>query len=221
MKIHHRLLALLAGLSLMAAVSAPAHANGSFAATFGNAQGLPGSVVHPTITLPIDGFNFDSLQFDLSYDLSALSFLPAQTTVLYNGVSRNLTALPNYGAVTLAVSGNQLTQRFASLDFQGEAISGPMVLTTAFQILAAAPGAAHSVLVEGTVSSGPTLDLEEPAFAGAMLVSAVPEPEIWLLWISGLALVAARGKRTAARRLRATATGTNKVAAVPPMVPIT
>lgn len=201
MKIHHRLLALLAGLSIMAAVAAPAQANGSFAAAFGSAQGLAGSIVHPTISLPIDGFDFDSMQFELGYDPNALAFLPGQTSLFYNGSSRSLTSMTNYTAGVASVAGNQLSQVFGFFALTGEPVTGPLLLTTAFQILAPAPLGTLPIQVSGTVSTDPNTIFGEAEFAGAMAVTvtAVPEPEIWLLLISGFAWVAARSRRTAAR----------------------
>lgn len=161
--------------------------------TAGDVSGLPGSVVNPTVSFPVNGFVFDSLTLVLGYDNTVMTFLPASSTVTYNGNTIGFQALPNYVVGTKQTEFGVWTERYGSFASPNPTppITGTMLLTGAFQIMPGAVAGSYPIQVSGLISSGPS-PFEEPEFNHAVSVSVVPEPEVWLLWISGIGLLAAR-----------------------------
>jgi len=165
--------------------------------TVGDVSGLSGSVVHPTVSFPVNGFVFDSLTLALGYDNSVLTFLPASSTVTYNGITIGFESLPNLVVGTKQAEFGVWTERYGSFAdpfLTPPAITGTLLLTGAFQIMPRAAAGSYPIQATGFISTGP-FPLEEPEFSHAVTVSVVPEPEIWLLWISGIGLLAARSAR--------------------------
>ncbi len=192
--IHGKVLATIAGVLLALSGQNAASAD-SIDLTVQGAAGLPGSVVHPTVTFPLDGFTFDSLTLTLTYDASVLSFQPGASTVSYNGQTSPFNGLPNFFAgPPQSVGGGQSQTTFVSYTLSGPTIEGPLVWTGAFELLPAIdPRSVHQVTISGLVSTGQLV--EEPAFSAQFAIAAVPEPETWLLWIGGLGLLAAGVRR--------------------------
>lgn len=201
MKTSRTVLAAIAGLCLFATAAQAVVAPGEIELTIKNASGVPGSVVFPTISFPMDGFEFDALTLELTYDPSALAFQPDASTVTFNGASQAFTSLPGYLAGPAVSDGNLQRTIYSTISVSGVPVTGPLVLTGSFQILGGAVPGQHLVAISGSVSTDPVF--EEVAFSNQLSVTAVPEPETWLLWIGGIGMLAARATR---RRRAETAT---------------
>lgn len=160
-----------------------------------DATGLPGTIVHPTFSLDISGFSFDSLTLKLVYPTS-LMLLPGASTVSFAAspapFDGPLNTLPGYGTGRFAQAGfwhDDIT----AFSLVGLPVTGPLLLTGAFQIDPAASPGNYSIAVSGFVSTGPLV--EEPAFMGMATVAVVPEPETWLLWLGGIGMLLTRATR--------------------------
>lgn len=200
MVLRKHLLAGLAGLWLTLAGPALAVATPpSLGLVTTNASGLPGAIVYPTFSLDISGFTFDSLTLELVYPTS-LTLLPGQSTVSFAAsptpFGGPLNTLAGYADGRVEQSG-YWHDNIVSLDVVGLQVSGPLLLTGAFQIGPAASPGNYQIVVSGLISTGP--EIEEPEFHGAATVTVVPEPETWLLWISGIGMLLARAARRRAR----------------------
>ncbi len=165
--------------------------------TIFNASGPPGSIVSPTVAFDIDGFSFDSFTLDLSFDPTVLSFLPDASTLTYQNQTIAFTALPGFNipsGFTDVGGDGQWHQRYAFSTLNPVTVSGSLVLAGAFKIAAAAPAGPYPITVTGSASTGP--GFEEPSFSGIATISAVPEPETWLLLLGGLGLIGLRRSRS-------------------------
>lgn len=161
-------------------------------------SGLPGSIVHPTLTLDITGFNLDVLDLDLAFDSAALSFLPSASTVTYNGHTVAFTDLPGFSPGVPGIGGDGLWhERYVSFSLFAVPVSGPLVLTGAFKIADAAMPGAYQIVASGYVTTDPVYEQRDFSGIAPLHVSAVPEPETWLLWLGGIGLLAARRTRRA------------------------
>lgn len=156
--------------------------------TITDASGLPGSIVTPTIGFDVGSLVFKSLDLTFSYKASALTFRPLDSTVLYDGSSHPLNSLPTYALHAQPVVNDVATVTLSSFDLTGIPTTGPFILTAAFGINSLAPAGPYSVSVTGFVAEVPVW--EEQSFSGLVTVTAVPEPEAWLLMLGGLGLVA-------------------------------
>ncbi len=161
--------------------------------------GAPGDVVHSTLVLNISGFDFDSFTLDLAYDPQVMTFLTAASTVAFNGVTIPFAALPNFSPPTGSFDGvGDWHAYFSSFSLNPVPVIGNLVLTGVFQI--AGPGAGSPIpgdyLVRASGSVTTDLVYEERYFNAQTLVTVVPEPESWLLWLGGVGLVALRLARS-------------------------
>ena len=156
--------------------------------TITNAAGAPGSFVSPTVSFDIGGFLYDSLKLDFSYQASALTFKPLLSTVSYNNASRPFTDLPAYLQGPASVVGDVATISISSFDGVGFPMNTPLLLTAMFQLNNAALAGPYEIAISGSVSTDP--EFEERSFSGLATVTAVPEPELWMLMLGGLGLVA-------------------------------
>jgi hypothetical protein len=188
MSLRNKLIAAIAGLCMGISGSAFADVPPPVNLTVTNAAGAPGSMVSPTISIDMAGFLYEAFDLTLSYQASALTFQPQLSTVSYNQTSGLFTGLPFYLPGIASVTGGVASVSFSSFAATGFAVNTPLLLTAVFQINNAAPVAPYDILISGSVSTDPVF--EERSFSGVATVTAVPEPEIWLLMLGGLALVA-------------------------------
>lgn len=179
MLIHKRLWALAAGLLM--GTSALALAPPPIPVTATPATGMAGSMVMPAFSLDIDGFDFESFDLTLTYSGAVLSFDLGSSKVTYNGQQRAWENLPGFFS-----NGNF----FSSFDPIAASITGPLLLQPAFQILGSAPLADTTVTIAGSVGSEPLIGERYFDSSTTITVSAIPEPEMWLLWLAGAGLVA-------------------------------
>jgi hypothetical protein len=158
-----------------------------------NVSGLPGEFVYPSLSLDINGFDFDSFTLDMVFDQTALSFLAGSSTVAFNGGTLALTSLPNYVA-TAAIDPDDGAWhvRISSFSLTSTPVIGSLVLNGAFKIANNAPVGSYDVAVSGLVSTGPVSGCEECSIVGAINVAVVPEPETWAFMLSGLSFLAWR-----------------------------
>lgn len=189
MSLRTRLLAAVAGLCMgfsgaAFAVAGPPPVD----LTITNASGLPGSLVSPTISFDIGGFLYEAFDLSFSYKASALTFKPLLSTVSFNSATGPLTGLPAYFSPVASVVGDVATVSVSSFSLLGIPMNSPLLLTAVFEIKPAAPAGPYGVSATGFVSTDPMG--EERTFSGIATVTAVPEPEIWLLMLGGLGLVA-------------------------------
>lgn len=185
-------LAAIAGLCLFATSAQAVLAPAEIQLTVSDATGLPGSIVFPTISFPINGFEFDSLTLTLTYDASVLAFQAGASTVTLNGASQALTSLPNYFAGAPTTVGGLQQTVYSAFSVNSVPVTGALVLTGSFQILGGAASGLYPVVFSGSVSTGPGPAFDEPDFSSQLSVAVVPEPETWLLWIGGIGMLATR-----------------------------
>lgn len=195
-----------------------------------DAAAAPGSFAYPTFTMffadtapPISTapYLLTTLNFDLSYDGAALTFNPERSSLSYNGVTvGGISGGGINGALgqlavdsaTVCASGGCSSSALGMFTIAWYSISGsatlntPLVLTAAFEVLPGATSAAVSLvgtggfnLNQGTASNGASLILDTIVPVTAT-VSAVPEPEGWLMMLAGIALIATLGRRRLAAR---------------------
>ncbi len=190
MSLRTRLIAAVAGLCMgfsgaAFAVAGPPPVD----LTITNASGLPGSLVSPMISFDIDGFVYTSFNLTFSYKDSALTFLPGASTVSYNSTSGPfLSSLPAVTTGPKLVANDVATVTFGSLTLDTFPVNTPLLLTAVFQFKNAVPAGPYDISFSGTVSED--LVYEERGFSGLATVTAVPEPEVWMLLLGGLGLLA-------------------------------
>ncbi len=192
MNLRNKLIAAIAGLcmgfsgAVLAAIEPPPPVN----LTITNASGAPGSLVSPTISLDIGGFLYEAFDLTFSYQASALTFLPGSSSVSYNATQNPFEALPTYFAGVASVTGDVATVSFGSFTTPGSSftMNTPLLLTAVFQINNAALAGPYDISISGSVSTDPVF--EERSFSGLATVTAVPEPEVWLLMLGGFGLMA-------------------------------
>lgn len=178
---------------------------GLCAAAFASAQPLPvtttpaagvaGSTVKPAFSLDVNGFLFESLDLTLHFSDPMVSFDLASSTAQVNGQTLAWTALPGYFGIGPVVSGDVGSFQLSAFTIAPMTLTGPLVLRPAFQIRNTAPLGDTPITISGSFGTDP-LNVERYFDSSATLtVSAVPEPELWLLWLGGLGLLAWRRTR--------------------------
>jgi hypothetical protein len=188
MDLRNKLIATIAGLCMGFSGMAIANVAPPVNLTITNAASTPGSLVSPTISFDIGGFLYEAFDLTFSYQASALTFKPQLSSVSYNGVPGPFTGLPAYLPGVASVTGDVATVSFSSFAAVGFTVNTPLLLTAVFQINNAALAAPYDISISGSVSTDP--DFEERSFSGLATVTAVPEPEVWMLMLGGLGLVA-------------------------------
>ena len=161
--------------------------------TSSSVAGLAGSIVKPSFSLDVDGFAFESFDLTLSFSNPLLSFDLESSRVHYNGDTMPWTALPGYSTPGPRVTGDVGSFQLSALTIEPPTFSGVLVLQPAFRIRDTAPLGNTTVSITGSVGSDRALG--ERYYDSSATVSAVPEPEIWLLWLGGLGLLAWKRKR--------------------------
>lgn len=169
---------------------------------------VPGKA-SPTLTFAfVEPYGFTSLFLQIDYDQSKLSFDNLLSSAVFHP-----TALPAFtldDLVTLSggdfsydsdasVAGSYtLTAFFATQSYVLPAGSS-LVLTGVFDLVGLPMGQSTQVDMSGVLTST-VADIEPTAvnnFAVSAAVTAVPEPETWLMLLGGLGVLASRMRRRA------------------------
>lgn len=191
MQIHKKFWAAVFGLLIGLSGAASA---ADIPVTVTPAAGLAGSTVKPSFSLDVNGFAFASFDLSLTFTDPLLSFDLDSSTVSYNGQSRLLADLPAFFS-SASVNGDLHTILFSAFAAEPETLTGPLVLRPAFLIRNGAPLGNTSVTVSGSIGEQPLVGERDFNSSATITVSAVPEPEIWLLWLGGVGLLAWRRSR--------------------------
>ena len=192
MQIHKKFWAAVFGLLIGLSGAASA---ADIPVTVTPAAGLAGSTVKPSFSLDVNGFAFASFDLSLTFTDPLLSFDLDSSTVNYNGQSRLLADLPAFFS-SASVNGDLHTILFSAFAAEPETLTGPLVLRPAFLIRNGAPLGNTSVTVSGSIGEQPLVGERDFNSSATITVSAVPEPEIWLLWLGGVGLLAWRRSRS-------------------------
>ncbi len=155
------------------------------------ATGMAGSTVKPSFSFDVNGFDFEAFDLTLTFTDPVLSFDLGSSTASYNG---NTMPWANLLAVFLpsgpSAIGDVGTFQFSAFSLAPESITGALVLQPAFQIRNGAPLGNTTVTVSGSIGSEPLVGERYFSSDATITVSAVPEPELWLLWLGGIGLLA-------------------------------
>jgi hypothetical protein len=187
------------------------------------ASALRGAPASPTFTVNFgtasSPYDLVALNFDLTYDSAVLTFNPDASTITYNGASTvgintvlNQLA-PDSGSVC---AGNSCSSSVPGIFTVGwftlgsVALNAPVTLTAAFIVSpGAAIGSSSTVSLTGTSGANVPVSTDFPfgvrddnyLASAAITVTAVPEPEGWLMLLAGLGLIATLGRRRLSARL--------------------
>ncbi len=174
----------------------------------GDASVVPGSGAQamPTVTFAFSSpYEFTTLLLNVDYDSNLMTFNAAQSTLSVGGnelplqqVLVALSANPNFSySPNDAVGSYTLTAGYAFPDYY-PLTAGSMVLKGVFDLKPSfLAGMYTDVAVYGTITSR-AADVDPfpiDNFSVVPRVTAVPEPETWLMLLGGLGLVAALGRR--------------------------
>lgn len=191
---------------LTLAVSASFLSQGGYAATgisTMDASGRPSSSATPSFTLDFGASQaLNNISFSWEYDADHLSFNKGLSTVDYGGQTRSLSSFidflkqefggsPQYFSTEAGSVG--ATNKIFDYTLFADApinVSGPMVFNLAFDL-----GGTTAIGQDLTVKIAGNLvdpDWNEFPYEGQAVIHAVPEPEVWLLWLGGLGLLAWR-----------------------------
>jgi hypothetical protein len=190
-KICSALWALAGGLCLAFSSAAFAAAPPMIPVTVTPASGNPGSMVQPVFSFDVTGFEFESFDLVLSYSAPLLSLDLGNSSVTVNGVTGSWANILPF-ATTTSGSGTYEVHAFA---VSPTVLTGPIVLRPAFTIGNAAPLGPTQVQIAGSIGSEPAIGERYFDNTGTVTVTAVPEPEIWLMWLGGIGLLAWRRAR--------------------------
>ena len=192
MQIHKKFWAAVFGLLIGLSGAASA---ADIPVTVTPASGQVGSTVKPSFSLPVSGIAYDTLDLTLTFPDALLSFDLGSSTAHYNGLSTLWSSLPGFYTPPPGTSPAG-TFRFGTVTLSSVSIVGPLVLKPAFQVRPGAPLGDTTVTVSGSISTDPVFEELYFDSSATITVSAVPEPEIWLLWLGGVGLLAWRRSRS-------------------------
>jgi len=197
MQIRKTVLAAVAGLwiGLSGAAIAAMAPPPPITVTVTQASGVAGSTVKPTFSFDVNGFLFESIDLRMTFTDPLLTFDLASSTVSYNGGSSAWTSLPNFNKAGPSVLGDVAWFSFSSFAAMPEPFTGALVLRPAFTIRNGAPLGATAVTVAGSIGTDAVFEERSFDHSVAVTVSAVPEPELWLLWLGGIGLLAWKRSR--------------------------
>jgi hypothetical protein len=185
--------------------------------TPGNASAIVGSTVQPTFNIGFaSGYDLIGLDFTLTYS-NALSFSKLELTlpstagavgVVVN--SGDLTGIPpvfsgsagdfSYsGSLTVPISGSSELTFSGFPSSSSVVLSGPVLLKATF--LTSTIGQSAVALAGTSAPNTPPFDTLDTFSSSALVtVSAVPEPEAWLMLLAGLGMLATLGRRRSVAR---------------------
>jgi len=185
---------LAAGLLGMAALSAHALVT----VNVGAASAQPGTDVDliSTIDATPDSL-FDSIFLAAYYDANALTLNSISLTI--DGQPFSAAALLPYGQVNIDPTQGAYAFSFrAQIDFNTPlppvALSGHAVLTMNFHVDSAVPVNTDQTVLTQFNSTGANADLNQ---VSVTTISAVPEPDSWMLTLAGLPLLVGLARRRA------------------------
>lgn len=177
----------------------------------------PGGTALTSFTIEFAGnYEFIGLGMTMSYDPALLTFNLGQSTVSLFGTTHTLPAFLNQLAMLQATPGSGFEvyagepspgNLFLDAGFTSPTgsttLSGQIVVTTAFDLSPAfAVGSQTTVTIGHLEFADVNLGfstLASTELPVEMTVSAVPEPESWLMLLAGMGLLGAVAKRRAAR----------------------
>ena len=209
--------ALLAGaLSLAGGVAHAATAPDVGVEGATNGSAAPGGTAFTSFTIGFAGtYQFNEAAATITYDPALLTFNPFQSRVSVLGVDRSLPAfltllsqmqnLPGSDFVAYGGESPAGTLFFGTgFTLQGSMpLNGNIIVTTAFDLASTmAVGSVSEVAVTQLAMSDLNtgmVSLASPQMPVLMTVTAVPEPETWLMLLAGMGLLGAVAKRRAAR----------------------
>ncbi len=160
--------------------------------------GAPGGQVTATWNFDIgDNYPFNGANFSMEYDPASMGFLAEGSKVTVNGTEYGfldvLADLTNLGGDMTSNVSSGMVAFSVYLPVFPELVSipvtGPVTLSATFELASTFTGPAV-IYFDGAVGGE-----EESLFNGSIQVTAVPEPETWLMWLGGLGLLAARYAR--------------------------
>lgn len=172
--------------------------------------------VQPTFNIGFaSGYDLIGLDFTLSYS-NALSFSKLEFTLPSNVggpvsflvTSGDLSGIPpsfngnvgdfGYGVSVTAPDAASSALTFSGFPLSSVTLSGPVLLKATF--LTSTIGQSAILLAGSSSSNFAPLDPDTFSSSALVTVSAVPEPEAWLMLLGGLGMIAALGRRRQAAR---------------------
>lgn len=161
-------------------------------------SGVPGGQIEATLSFDIGaGYPFNGANFWMEYDPTSMGFLAEGSKVTVNGTEYGfLDVLADLSSLSADMTSNVSPGMVAFSiylpvfpELVSIPVTGPVTLSAAFELSSAFAGPAF-IDFGGAVGGE-----EESLFSGSIQVTAVPEPETWLMWLGGLGLLAARYTR--------------------------
>lgn len=179
---------LAAGLGLSAGSQATVGVSSS------GAVGMPNDLVFATMNFDIGtDYPFTSFDIAVDYEPQKLSFDEGMSTV---NVGANTYGLSAFLSLLAANSdyflvnpdpGNGMFS-LSAFALTPVNVTGPVEIKVALRLAQDFTLGASVVNYYGSISG----DLDEDLISGNFSVSAVPEPQVWMLWLGGLGLLAMR-----------------------------
>lgn len=181
-----------------------------------NGSAAPGGTAFTSFTIGFAGtYEFIGAAATITYDPALLTFNPLQSRVSVLGVERSLPAFLTLLSQMEGAQGSDFqayggdspagTLFFgAGFTLQGSMpLNGNIIVTTAFDLapsfgLGSVSEVAVTQLAMADLNSG-IVPLASPEIPVLMTVTAVPEPETWLMLLAGMGLLGAVARRRAAR----------------------
>jgi len=211
--------ALLAGAFMLAGGLAQASAQPDVAVPPGAIRGgtaSPGGTAITSFTISFTGnYEFIGMDTTVSYNPDLLTFNPLQSSVSILGQSYSLPEFFDQLSALSSIPGSDFTavggESMLGVLFFGAGfavtgsttLTGEIVVNTAFDLSSTfAVGTSSQVKVEQLEFADVNITftpLASPEFPLVMTVTAVPEPESWLMLLAGLGLLGAVAKRRSAR----------------------